>query len=79
MLSKINVPGLFWVALIVFVIQWLPQIFPPADYGWVQAVLLGLYALLKAVEVLVGVAPFQPPSEVPQPRATRSKVTRLFF
>lgn len=49
---SVRVPGAFWVALIVFCITWLPQII---NANWVDEALIGLYALLKAVEVLVGI------------------------
>ncbi len=51
MFEKLHIPGAFWMALIAFVMKWLPELFPGQQ--WLPYVLLGLLALSKAVEVLV--------------------------
>ncbi len=50
-----KVPGTFWVALVTFVSIWLPQLVPGAP--WLPYAVLGLAALLKAVEVLTDSQP----------------------
>lgn len=32
MLEKLHVPGVFWLALIAFTIEWLPQLLPGAPW-----------------------------------------------
>lgn len=50
-MGTVRIPGMFWVALIVFVIKWLPELVP--DVPWLPTALLVLSALLKAIEVVV--------------------------
>lgn len=51
MFEKLNIPGAFWIALIAFVMEWLPKFFP--GQPWLPYVILVLLAVSKAVEVLV--------------------------
>lgn len=71
---SIRVPGAFWVALIVFCLTWLPQI---VTADWVNPVLLALYALLKAVEVLTGLVKPELPRSGASP--TRTAFYRALF
>ena len=50
-MTNFKVPGVFWIALIAFVVRWLPELAP--DAPWLPTVSLVLLALLKAVEVVV--------------------------
>lgn len=45
----VRVPGVFWIALLAFVMEWLPQL---VEAPWVSRALLLLLALAKAVEVM---------------------------
>lgn len=47
---KFQIPGAFWIALIAFVVAWLPQIVPGAP--WLPVALLILGALAKFLEVI---------------------------
>ena len=51
MLEELHIPGVFWLALIAFIVEWLPQLFPGAPR--LPIALLALMALAKAIEVLV--------------------------
>jgi len=48
----VRIPGVFWLALIAFITEWLPRIVD-ADAPWLPQALLVLLALAKAVEVIV--------------------------
>jgi hypothetical protein len=51
MFEKLHIPGAFWIALIAFVMEWLPKWFP--GQPWLPYALLGLLAVSEVVEVLV--------------------------
>jgi hypothetical protein len=75
MLEKLHIPGVFWLALIAFFVEWLPQLFPGA--AWLPIALLVLMAVAKAVEVLV-VPPTAATSRAPLDRR-RSALVRFLF
>lgn len=68
----VRVPGVFWLALVAFAMEWLPQI---VDAPWVPRALLLLLALAKAIEVIAG-----QPSDVrvlgKEPEAFHRKLAR---
>jgi hypothetical protein len=51
MLESLHIPGASWMALIAFVMKWLPELFPGQQ--WLPCVFLGLLARSKALEALV--------------------------
>jgi hypothetical protein len=46
----VRFPGMFWVALILFVVEWLPKI---VSAPWIPDALVILLAVAKAIEVIV--------------------------